>query len=248
MSAGRKLNSIECHDICCKIGEVVISGGVRRSALLSLSNPSDDRMRYAKSGNWAEVTPWRAMANNSIAYTEKPSMDVFMREWLSLYESKSGERGIFNREAARLQAARNGRRDASLVIGSNPCSEILLRSPGLCNLSEVVIRPNDGIRELKRKVELAAIMGTMQATLTNFRYLRPIWKKNAEEEALLGVSLTGIMDNELTSGKQGKKELKELLEALRDHVIKTNKEWAVKLGINQAETFGDLITISVMLF
>ena len=233
-SSGRKLNSIECHDLCCKIGEIVVSGGVRRSALLSLSNPSDERMRYAKSGNWAEVTPWRAMANNSVAYTEKPGMDVFMREWIALYESKSGERGIFNREAARAQAAKNGRRDANLVVGSNPCSEILLRSPGLCNLSEVIVRPGDGIRELKRKVELATIMGTMQATLTNFRYLRPIWKKNAEEESLIGVSLTGIMDNELTSGKQGKKELKDLLEALRDHVVKTNKEWSVKLGIAQS--------------
>lgn len=231
-AAGRRLNSMECHDICCKIGEVVVAGGVRRSALISLSNPSDDRMRYAKSGNWADVTPWRQMSNNSACYTEKPGMDVFMREWLALYESKSGERGIFNREAAKKLAAKYGRRDPNHEFGCNPCSEIVLRSNQFCNLSEVIVRPGDGLKELKRKVELATLLGTMQATLTNFRYLRPSWKKNTEEEALLGVSLTGIMDNELTSGRQGKKELKELLEALREHAVKVNKEWAVKLGIN----------------
>jgi ribonucleoside-diphosphate reductase alpha chain len=231
-AAARRLNSIECHDLCCKIGEVVVSGGVRRSALISLSNPSDDRMRYAKSGNWNEVTPWRQMSNNSACYTEKPGMDVFIREWLSLYESKSGERGIFNREAAKKLAARYGRREPNQEFGCNPCSEIILRSSQFCNLSEVIVRPGDGVKELKRKVELATMMGTMQATLTNFRYLRPLWKKNTEEEALLGVSLTGIMDNELTSGRQGKKELKEALELLREHAVKTNKEWAGKLGIN----------------
>jgi len=233
-AAGRKLNSIECHDICCKIGEVVVVGGVRRSAEISLSNPSDDRMRYAKSGNWADVTPWRQMANNSACYTEKPGMDVFMREWLSLYESKSGERGIFNREAAQKQASKYGRRDPNHHFGCNPCSEIILRSNQFCNLSEVVVRPHDGQKELMRKVRLATIMGTMQATLTNFRYLRPIWKKNTEEEALLGVSLTGIMDNELLSGRKGKKELKEVLELLREHAVKVNKEWAAKMGINPA--------------
>lgn len=231
---GRKLNSIECHDLCCKIGEVVVSGGVRRSALISLSNPSDDRMRYAKSGNWNDVTPWRNMANNSACYTEKPGMDVFMREWLSLYESKSGERGIFNREAAKKLAARYGRRDPNHEFGCNPCAEIILRSAQFCNLSEVIIRPGDGPKELKRKVELATIMGTMQASLTNFRYLRPIWRKNTEEEALLGVSLTGIMDNEMTSGRSGKKELATMLEGLREHAVKTNKEWAAKIGINPA--------------
>jgi len=231
---GRKLSSIECHDMCCKIGEVVVAGGVRRSALISLSNPSDDRMRYSKSGNWFDVTPWRAMANNSACYTEKPGMDVFIREWLSLYDSKSGERGIFNREAAKKWATKFGRRDPNHEFGCNPCSEIVLRSAEFCNLSEVIIRAGDTPKDLKRKVELATIMGTMQATLTNFRYLRPIWKKNTEEERLLGVSLTGIMDNELTSGRQGKTQLKELLESLREHAVKVNKEWATKLGIAPA--------------
>lgn len=231
---GRKLNSIECHDMCCKIGEVVVAGGVRRSALISLSNPSDDRMRHAKSGNWRDVTPWRQMSNNSACYTEKPSMDVFMREWLSLYDSKSGERGVFNREASKKQVAKYGRRDAAYEFGCNPCSEIILRSGQFCNLSEVIVRPTDGVKEIKRKVELATILGTMQATLTNFRYLRPLWKKNTEEESLLGVSMTGVMDNELTSGRQGKKELKEFLEVMREHAVKVNKEWAGKMGISPA--------------
>lgn len=233
-AAGRKLNSIECHDICCKIGEVVVAGGVRRSALLSLSNPSDDRMRYAKSGNWGEVTPWRMMANNSTAYTEKPGMDVFFREWLALYESKSGERGIFNREAARKQAVKYGKRDANHEWGTNPCSEILLRSKQFCNLSEVVVRKEDTEKSLKRKVRLATILGTMQATLTHFRYLDSQWKKNTEEEALLGVSLTGIMDNDLMSGVKGKVELREVLTKLRETAVSVNKEWAGKLGINLA--------------
>lgn len=231
-AAGRKLTSIECHDIACKIGEVVVAGGVRRSALISLSNPSDDRMRYAKSGNWQELTPWRYMANISACYTEKPGMDVFIREWLALYESKSGERGIFNREAAKRQVAKYGRRDANHEFGCNPCSEIIARSKQFCNLSEVVVRPHDSEKSLKRKVRLAVLIGTMQATLTNFRYLSQEWKKNTEEEALLGVSLTGIMDNELTSGKKGKTELKELLTKLREHAVEVNKEWAAKLGIN----------------
>lgn len=233
-SLGRRLTSIECHDLCCKIGEIVVVGGVRRSAEISLSNPSDDRMRHAKDGNWSDVTPWRGMANNSACYTEKPDMGVFFREWMALYESKSGERGIFNRQAAKAQAAKYGRRDPSHPFGCNPCSEIILRSRQFCNLSEIVIRPKDTIKDLQRKVRLATIMGTMQATLTNFRYLSPTWKKNTEEEALLGVSLTGVMDNEMTSGRQGKKELKETLEALREYAVKVNKEWAAKLGINPA--------------
>ena len=231
-AAGRKLSSLECHDVCCKIAEIVCAGGVRRSAILSLSNPSDDRMRHAKSGNWHEVTPWRSMANNSSCFTEKPGTDVFMREWLALYDSKSGERGIFNREAATNQATKYGNRDASYPYGCNPCSEVILKSNQCCNLSEVVIRQGDTAKELKRKVGLATIMGTMQATLTNFRYLRPSWKKNTEEEALLGVSLTGIMDNELTSGKKGKRELVELLTTLREHAVEINKKWAGILGIN----------------
>lgn len=229
---GRRLTSIECHDLCCKIGEVVVVGGVRRSAEISLSNPSDDRMRYAKSGNWHEMTPWRQMANNSVCYTEKPGMDIFFREWMALYESKSGERGIFNRQAAKAQAAKYGRRDTTHLFGCNPCSEIILRSRQFCNLSEVVIRPTDTIDDLKRKVRIATIIGTMQATLTNFRYLGPKWKKNTEEESLLGVSLTGIADNELTSGRKGKKELKEALDILRDVAVGVNKEWAGIIGIN----------------
>lgn len=231
---GRKLTSIECHDVMCKVGEVVVAGGVRRSSLIALSNPSDDRMRHAKSGNWFDLTPWRMMANISTCYTEKPGMDVFMREWLALYESKSGERGFFNREAVKKHIAKLGRRDPDHEFLVNPCAEVLARNAGLCNLSEAVVRPGDTQKDLMRKVRIAAILGTMQATLTNFKYLRPIWKKNAEEEALLGVSLTGVMDNELMSGRRGKKELGELLVVLRDYVVKVNKEWAAKLGINPA--------------
>ena len=233
-SAGRKLTSIECHDICCKVGEVVLSGGVRRSAEISLSNPSDDRMRHAKSGDWWKTDPHRALANNSACYTEKPNMDTFMREWLALYSSKSGERGIFNREAAKKQAAKYGRRDPEHEFGTNPCSEIILRSCQFCNLSEVVIRHDDDLNSLKRKVRLAAIIGTMQATLTNFRYLRDVWKQNSQEEALLGVSLTGIVDNKLMAGKEGKAVLKQVLNTLREVAVETNKEWAAKLGINPA--------------
>ena len=233
-SEGRRLNSLECHDICCKIAEVVIAGGVRRSAILSLTNPSDDRMRYAKSGNWADTTPWRAMANISAAYTEKPGMDVFFREWMALYESKSGERGIFNREAAKAQAVKYGRRDPNHDFLCNPCSEILARDMGLCNLSEVIIRPEDNLESLMRKMRIASIIGTMQATLLDFRYLRPEWRKNAQEEALLGVSPSGIMDNELMSGRKGKRELADTLDQLRQHVVNVNKEWAKVLGINPA--------------
>lgn len=231
---GRRLNSIECHDLCCKIGEIVVVGGVRRSALISLSNPSDDRMRHAKSGEWWKHTPWRMLANNSACYTERPETDVFMREWLALYDSKSGERGIFNREAVVKWAEKYGRRDVNHEFGTNPCSEIVLRSCGFCNLSELVIRAEDDIDSMKRKLRLAVIMGTMQASLTNFRYLRDVWRENAEEEALLGVSMTGILDNELTSGKKGKKELVSTLAELRGYAVEVNKEWAKKLGINQA--------------
>lgn len=230
-AAGRKLTSIECHDLACKIGEVVVVGGVRRSALISLSNLSDDRMRHAKAGNWWETTPWRKLANNSACYTEKPSMDSFMREWLSLYESKSGERGIFNRVAARNQVAKYGRRDPDHQWGCNPCSEIILRPDELCNLTEVVVRPGDNLRTLQRKVRLATILGTMQSTLTTFRYLRDTWKQNTEEERLLGVSLTGVMDHALLSGINVNGELAETLQNLRLHAVKTNKEWARKFGI-----------------
>lgn len=226
---GRKLSSTECHDIMCKIGEVVVVGGVRRSAMISLSNLSDDRMRHAKSGAWWETNPQRALANNSVAYTEKPDMMSFMREWLSLAESGSGERGIFNRQASIKQAAKNGRRDPNYEFGTNPCSEIILRPYQFCNLTEVVIRENDTIESLSRKVELATILGTIQSTFTNFPYLRHIWKKNTEEERLLGVSLTGIMDNPLMTTKNNK--LNVVLEKLKNVAISTNAKWSKLLGV-----------------
>lgn len=226
---GRKLSSIECHDLMCKIGEVVVVGGVRRSAMISLSNLSDDRMRHAKSGQWWENQGQRALANNSTCYTEKPDMETFLREWSSLVESKSGERGIFNRTASRKQAAKNGRRDETQEFGTNPCSEIILRPYQFCNLTEVVVRASDGLDQLERKVQLATILGTIQSTYTHFPYLRKKWKDNTEEERLLGVSLTGIMDNPLlTSANAG---LGETLEHLRNVAIATNAEWADRLGI-----------------
>ena len=225
-AAGRKLNSLECHDILCKIGEVVVVGGVRRSAMISLSNLSDDRMRNAKSGQWWENEGQRTLANNSIAFTEKPDTHSFMAEWLALYDSKSGERGIFNRVAAQKQAAKNGRRNSSIEFGTNPCGEIILRPYQFCNLTEVVVRADDTYDSLARKVRLATILGTFQSTLTNFPYLRKIWKENTEEERLLGVSLTGQMDNRrLVKGEIS-------LEGLREVAVETNKEWASVLGIN----------------
>lgn len=200
---GRKLSSIECHDLCCKIAQIVVVGGVRRSALISLSNLTDDRIRRAKHGQWWVDTPHRGLANNSACYTEKPDFEAFLEEWKSLYESRSGERGMFSRVASQRQAAKNGRRDPEWDFGTNPCSEIILRPNQFCNLSEVVVRATDGIDDLKRKVRIATILGTLQATLTDFRYLRKKWKDNTEEEALLGVSLTGILDNEVLSGKHG---------------------------------------------
>jgi len=229
-AAGRKLTSIECHDIMCKVGDIVVVGGVRRSAMISLSNLSDDRMRAAKTGEWYNSNPHRRLANNSAVYTEKPEMGIFMKEWLSLYDSKSGERGIFNRQAATLQAKATGRRKWDKIeFGTNPCGEIILRNMGFCNLTEVVIRPEDTAKTLRGKVRLATILGTLQSTLTNFRYLRAGWKKNAEEERLLGVSLTGIMDNPLTSNPH-----ESLLSSLKEVAIRTNKLWAKRLGINQA--------------
>ena len=231
-AAGRRLTSLECHDITCKIAEIVVVGGVRRSALISLSNLSDDRMRLAKSGQWWETQTQRALANNSACYTERPDIGIFMEEWKSLYESKSGERGIFNRRAAKEQAGKNERRDPNHNFGTNPCSEIILRSEEFCNLSEVVIRPNDTFETLKDKVINATILGTFQSTLTNFRYLNKRWLQNCDEERLLGVSLTGIMDNPLTNGK--KKGLEELLTELKKIAVATNKDWAKRLGINQS--------------
>ena len=231
-STGRKLNSLECHDLCCKIAQVVVVGGVRRSALISLSNLTDDRIRRAKHGQWWVDEPQRGLSNNSACYTETPDFGAFINEWRSLYESKSGERGIFSRIASQKQAARNGRRDAERDFGTNPCSEIILRPNQFCNLSEVVVRPTDTFQSLQRKVRNATILGTLQATLTDFRYLRRIWEKNTSEEALLGVSLTGILDNPLMTLKN--KNLPTVLEWLRDEAVKTNKEWADKLNINQS--------------
>ena len=199
---GRQLSSLECHDIVCKIAEIVVVGGVRRSALISLSNLSDDRMRDAKSGQWWEQNGQRALANNSACYTEKPDMGIFLNEWKALYDSKSGERGIFSRDSAQKQAALNGRRQSEHSFGTNPCSEIILRDREFCNLSEVVVRENDTRETLLEKVKLATILGTFQSTLVNFKYVSAMWKNNCEEERLLGVSLTGIMDNELTKSRQ----------------------------------------------
>ena len=226
---GRKLSSIECHDIMCKIGEVVVVGGVRRSAMISLSNLSDDRMRHAKSGNWWENNPQRALANNSVSYTEKPDAVSFMREWTALVESGSGERGIFNRQAAKVQAGKNGRRDPNYEFGTNPCSEIILRPYQFCNLTEVVVRATDTIETLEQKVKLATILGTIQSTYTHFPYLRKIWQKNTEEERLLGVSLTGIMDNPLMTTKNV--GLEKTLAHLKSIAVATNAEWAARLGV-----------------
>ncbi len=229
---GRKLSSYDCHNLMCKVGEVVVSGGVRRSAMISLSNLSDGRMRHAKSGKWWETAPQMALANNSVCYTDKPDGETFLREWASLVESKSGERGIFNRTSAKEQAAKYGRRDPEHEFGTNPCSEIILRPYQFCNLTEVVIREKDKFDDLKKKVMLATILGTVQSTLTKFPYLRKIWNKNTEEERLLGVSLTGIMDNELTNGR--KHGLEKTLTALREVAVETNKEWAEVLGVPQS--------------
>ena len=249
---GRKLNSIECHDIVCSIGAAVVVGGVRRSACISLSNLSDQRMQEAKSGDWWETQEQRQLANNSVAYTEKPDIGIFLNEWRSLYMSKSGERGIFNREAASKIAARNGRRKAYTDFGTNPCSEIILRMQQFCNLSEVIIRAEDNFQDVLNKMRLATIFGTLQATLTNFIYLNDNWRKNTEEEALLGVSLTGIMDHSFFSGSDtwqhpdwfdndngfeidlDQHALPQVLEAMTEYAIQVNADWAKQLGINPA--------------
>jgi ribonucleoside-triphosphate reductase len=246
---GRRLTSLECHDIVCKIAEIVVVGGVRRSALISLSNLNDDRMRDAKAGQWWEHNPQRALSNNSACYTERPDIGIFMDEWKALYDSKSGERGLFNRSSAKKQVEKTGRRNVDHEFGTNPCSEIILRDREFCNLSEVVIRDSDNLEALKRKVRLATILGTYQSTLTNFRYLSKKWRENCAEERLLGVSLTGIMDNVLTNGKNGGSlkglssqadssrgyvKTREVLETLKNVAIETNKEWAEKIGIPQS--------------
>jgi len=244
-SAGRKLNSIECHDLMCKIAEIVVVGGVRRSAMISLSNLTDERMRTAKSGQWWVENSQRALANNSVCYTEKPDVGIFMREWESLYESKSGERGIFNREAALKTIPERRKESQYKDYGCNPCSEIILRSKQFCNLTEVVVRNSDTFDDLRRKVRIAAILGTLQATLTDFRYLSKEWEKNTKEEALLGLSFTGIMDHPVMSGEAEKADflwtdkginpyLEDWLEPLKEYAIEVNREWANKLGINPA--------------
>ena len=234
-ASGRKLSSLECHDLVCKIAEIVVVGGVRRSALISLSNLSDDRMRHAKTGQWWNTEPQRALANNSACYTEKPDMGVFMDEWKALYESKSGERGIFNRMSAVTMAAKNGRRNTEdYEFGTNPCSEIILRNREFCNLSEVVVRANDTKYSLLNKVRLASILGTFQSTLTNFRYVSAAWKRNCEEERLLGVSLTGIMDSKITNGKTSLMSLPEVLQELKSVAVDTNLKYSKELGINQS--------------
>ena len=241
-ASGRKLTSIECHDIICKIAEIVVVGGVRRSALISLSSLTDERMRDAKSGAWWEADPQRALANNSVSYKEKPEPGTFMEEWVALYKSKSGERGIFNREAAQNQVEKANAfrqkldpeyrtRDSDQLFGTNPCSEIILRDREFCNLTEVVVRADDTEKSLARKVKLATILGTWQSTLLNFRFLSGEWKKNCEEERLLGVSLTGIMDSETTRKVDG---LSLRLQRLRSTAIKVNKELADELGIPQS--------------
>ena len=229
---GRKLSSMECHDIVCKTGEVVVVGGVRRSALISLSNLSDQRIRTAKTGDWWTTNPERALANNSVAYTEKPDPGIFMKEWLSLYESKSGERGIFSRASAQKKAAENGRRESHWDFGTNPCSEIILRPNQFCNLTEIVVRAGDTINTLTRKIKVATLLGTIQSTFTNFGYLRKVWQDNTEEERLLGVSLTGIMDSELLNGKES--GLAKTLETLKKVAVECNKEYAEKFNINQS--------------
>ena len=231
-AVGRKLNSYECHSIMCKIGEIVVVGGVRRSAMISLSNLSDIRMRHAKTGQWWETAPHMALSNNSVAYTDKPDSETFLREWTSLVESKSGERGIFNRVSAQKQAAKNGRRNPDYEFGTNPCSEIILRPHQFCNLTEVVIKEHDTDEDLDRKVRLATILGTAQATLTDFPYLRKIWKSNTQEERLLGVSLTGIMDNIHTNCFLV--NMRERLTRLKQIAIDTNKKYAKRFGIEES--------------
>lgn len=226
-AAGRRLTSVEAHDLMCKVADVVVVGGVRRSAMISLSDVTDDRMRDAKTGMWWEQFGYRALANNSAVYeNRKPDTALFMKEWKALYDSRAGERGFFSRYACQAIAGRNGRRDPSPDFGTNPCSEIILRPYQFCNLTEVVVRADDTAQSLKRKVELATVLGTIQSTFTDFKYLRKVWQQNCEEERLLGVSLTGVCDNlELLSDKA-------LLNELRDLAIKTNEEWAKRLGIS----------------
>jgi ribonucleoside-diphosphate reductase alpha chain len=232
-AAGRKLTSLESHDILCKIGEVVVVGGVRRSAMISLSDIGDDRMAHAKAGNWWDGNGQRALANNSAVYDVRPDVGQFMREWSSIYESHSGERGIFNRYASELQAAKNGRRKLNQEWGTNPCSEIILRPYQFCNLSSVIVRSSDSLDRLRNKVRLATILGTFQSTMTSFPYLRKVWQTNTEEERLLGVSMTGILDNTLLNNPDDP-ELPNRLEGMKDVAVNTNAEFADAIGINRS--------------
>ena len=234
-SVGRRLSALECHDICCAIANAVIVGGVRRSAMISLSDLSDREMAMCKSGAWWDGAGFRSYANNSAVYRGRPPMGQFLEEWTSLYNSHSGERGMINRKALQEQAGRQGR-DETAEYGTNPCSEIILKPFEFCNLSTVVVRPTDTQASLKKKIEIATIIGTIQSTFTKFPYLRPEWKQNCEDERLLGVSMTGIFDNKLTSGLDGKPKLIKLLETLRDHATATNLTWAEKLGINPSKS------------
>tara|TARA_B100000575_G_scaffold180112_1_gene144589 strand:- start:196 stop:2076 length:1881 start_codon:yes stop_codon:yes gene_type:complete len=232
-AAGRKLTSIEAHDVMCAVAAAVVVGGVRRSAMISLSDMVDDRMRNCKMGDWWTENVNRSYANNSIAYNRKPEMGGFIKEWSALYSSKSGERGVFNRQAAREQSKKTGRRKHDYYFGTNPCGEIILRPSQCCNLSEIIIKPKDDLETLKIKAEVASFLGTIQSTLTDIRYLRPIWKKNMEEERLLGVSMTGILDNELLADVD-KVTNTDILNQLKEIVIDTNKKWAKILGVNQS--------------
>lgn len=231
-AAGRKLTTLECHDLMCKIAEIVVVGGVRRAALISLSDLGDHKLAKAKVGEWWNGQGQRALANNSAIYTEKPDVETFLAEWTNLIESKSGERGIFNLDSIRKHIDKTGRRDSSKVQGVNPCGEIALRPNGLCNLTEVIVEPNDTVEDIKGKIRLATILGTYQSTLTNFKYLRKSWRENAEEERLLGVSLTGQFGNTFFNGSEGLDKLADALDELRAYAIEVNKEWAAKLGIN----------------
>ena len=233
VAVGRRLTSLECHDLLCKIGEVVVVGGVRRSAMISLSDLSDDRMAHAKAGNWWDGNGQRALANNSAVYSVKPEVGQFMREWSSIYESHSGERGIFNRYASEIQASKNGRRELGREWGTNPCSEIILRPYQFCNLSSVIVRSDDTMDTLSNKIRMATILGTFQSTMTHFPYLRKVWQTNTEEERLLGVSMTGILDNKLLNNPDDPK-LPSLLEELKNVAVKTNAEYADSIGINHS--------------
>jgi ribonucleoside-diphosphate reductase alpha chain len=237
---GRKLTTLECHDIVCKIADIVVCGGVRRSALISLSDLNDDYIRNSKSGEWWTHNGQRSLANNSAVYEQRPDMDTFMKEWVALYMSRSGERGLFSRVASQAAAAKYGRRDPKLDYGTNPCSEIILRPYQFCNLSEVVVRAEDTLETLKRKVKLATILGTLQSTLSDFRYINKKWKNNTEEERLLGVSLTGIMDHKTLNGSVNfsssgqNEELARWLTEMRELAVKTNVDLSKALGVEAA--------------